>query len=417
MLVDVPPDQIAMGMYVHGFRGSWLNHPFWRAKFLVADDHVLEKIRTSHVDAVIIDMDKGSGPSRPAAIVHQSPAAVRLPPRRTDARTIPIRQTPAPHNADTMEVERARTIIAKGKRLVMRLFADARMGHLSMSNEIIGLVEEISASLERSRTTLISIARLKTKDEYTYLHSVAVCALMMNFGRQLGMDEDAVHDLGIAGLFHDVGKMAVPIDLLNKAGKLSDEEFAQMKRHTDAGHALLNACDQVPPVALDVALHHHERIDGTGYPHGLHGTAFTISARMGAICDIYDALTSDRIYKEAWTPAEAITRMKGWTDHLDQDLLFTFMQSISVYPPGLLIRLRSNRLGIILPNGRRASRPRARAFYSIPDAAFIDAQDVALSDSLSTDQAMGVELARHWPIDDWDSMQAHLLAGSYVPPG
>ncbi|MEC3911164.1 HD-GYP domain-containing protein [Sphingobium sp. CR2-8] len=417
MLVDVSPDEIAMGMYVHGFKGSWLHHPFWRAKFLVDDDRVLERIRSSTVDAVIIDIEKGAGAASPATSPHVATVQVESIARPSRPYRRPDRQPPYQRDPDSIEVERARTIIARGKRLVLRLFDDARLGTLSMSNEIVGLVEEISASLERSRTTLISIARLKTKDEYTYLHSVAVCALMMNFGRQLGMDEAEIRDLGIAGLFHDVGKMAVPIDLLNKAGKLSDEEFAQMKRHTAAGHDLLKACDKVPSVALDVALHHHERMDGTGYPDGLRGNAFSLAARMGAICDIYDALTSDRIYKEAWTPADAISRMRGWTDHLDQDLLFSFMQSITVYPPGMLVRLRSNRLGIILPNGRRASRPRARAFYAIADGTFIAAQDVALSDSLNTDQAMAAAVPAHWPIGDWTSLQAHLLAGSYVPPG
>lgn len=399
-------------MYIHGFEGSWFRHPFWRARFVVTDQGVLDRIRTSPIDGVIIDTAKGKALASPTASLSNEQVA-----RSSIVRPRPVMAThPSSITRQNPDVEQARKIIARGKQMVKRLFEDARLGNLAMSKDILDLVDEMSSSIERNRTTLINIARLKTKDEYTYLHSVAVSALMMNFARQLGMDADAIRDMGVAGLFHDVGKMMVSNEVLNKAGRLSDAEFAEIKAHTTAAAEMLSQCEKVPPLAIDVAQHHHERIDGTGYPHGLTGDRLSIAARMGAICDIYDALTSERAYKDAWTPAKAITRMTEWTDHLDQKLLFSFMLSIGLFPPGMLVRLRSNRLGVILPNGRRASRPKARAFYSIPDAMFLPAQDVTLSDDLKADQAVSLENPLHWPLSNWMKWQEILLSGDYTPP-
>ncbi|WP_281061186.1 HD-GYP domain-containing protein [Sphingobium sp. Sx8-8] len=413
MLISIDPYQVTMGMYVHAFKGSWFNHPFWRPRFVITDMDVLDRIRASDVEAVIIDSSKGKGPESkhpPAAMdVRGSPLPA--------TRSLQSRSWSAPREkVHNREMEQARQIISRGKQIVTRLFDEARLGRLAVTPDVLTLVDDISRSLERSRSTLLNMARLKNKDEYTYLHSVAVCALMVNFARQLGMDEDRVRDLGISGLMHDVGKMAVPLDILNKAGRLSDDEFALVKDHTLSGRTLLEQCEGMPQTAIDVALHHHERMDGTGYPFGIGGAQLSVAARMGAICDIYDALTSERIYKEAWTPSEAIARMSGWTGHLDEKLLFAFMQGMNLYPPGILVRLRSNRLAIALPNGRRGSRAKARAFYAIPERAFIPAEDIPLSDHPAGDQIISLEEPAHWPLVDWSSLQDDILLNRYRPP-
>jgi putative nucleotidyltransferase with HDIG domain len=412
LLISVDPDEVTIGMYVHAFKGSWFNHPFWRPRFVITDMDVLERIRSSDVDAVVIDISKGKGPEREPA-----PAAMRPAPYTGARRSIDSRgAAPEAGTKQNPEIAHARRIIARGKQLVMRLFEDARLGRLTVSADILTLVEDISQSLIRSRSTLLNMARLKSKDEYTYLHSVAVCGLMINFARQLGMEEDAVRDMGVAGLLHDVGKMVVPADILNKAGRLSADEFALVKEHTLSGRSLLEQCDNVPATAIDVALHHHERIDGTGYPFGISGERLSIPARMGAICDIYDALTSERIYKQAWTPSEAIAQMNSWNGHLDEGLLFAFMQSMELFPTGLLVRMRSNRLAVILPNGRRGSRAKARLFYSIPDRALLEAEDVTLTEGKAGDQVVSREDAGHWPLPNWQDMQDALLAGTYRSP-
>jgi len=156
---------------------------------------------------------------------------------------------------------------------------------------------------------LISLARLKTADDYTYMHSVAVWALMVALGRQMGLDEEELRTAGLAGLLHDLGKALMNQDVLNKPGKLTDEEFEHIKSHPHEGWKLLKEAGSVNEAVLDVCRHHHERTDGNGYPDRLAGEQFTRLARMGAICDVYDAITSNRPYKRGWDPAESILRM------------------------------------------------------------------------------------------------------------
>lgn len=404
----IVPSQATIGMYVCSFEGSWLHHPFWRARFLIEDEDTLEKIRSSAIDALIIDGAKGvaaptqvSGRTEPvgAGEVHQIP----VPRRSAGADSDP-------------EVERARSVLRRGKTLVARLFDDARLGRLVLTQDVAALVDEITRSVERSQTTLINMARLKTKDEYTYLHSVAVCALMINFARQLQMPEGQVHELGIGGLMHDVGKMAMPPEILNKEGRLTDAEFSEIKRHPLSGRDLLTGSGNVPAIAIDIALHHHEKVDGSGYPFGLSGSQISVAAKMGAICDIYDALTSDRCYKAAWTPAEAIMRMTQWKGHLDPDLLFTFQQSVGIFPPGLLVRLRSNRLAVILPNGRRGSRATARTFFDARAREFLGVEDVRISGGPTADQVVSREEPAHWPFPDWLKLHGDLMTGRYRQP-
>lgn len=406
MQLRIAPMQAMIGMYVCSFEGSWLHHPFWRAKFLIEDEATLEKIRSSAIDAIVIDTEKGLAPIEERQAERSA----------CDDAVAPLPMSPARRSARDPEVERARSLIRKGKALVEGLFEDARMGRLVVTQDVAALVDEIARSVERSQATLINMARLKSKDEYTYLHSVAVCALMINFARQLQMSEAQVQELGVAGLLHDVGKMAMPPEILNKPGRLTDAEFAEIKRHPMSGKALLESSGNIPPVALDVALHHHEKVDGSGYPFGFKGADISVAARMGAICDIYDALTSDRCYKAAWSPAEAITRMSEWKGHLDPDLLFAFKQSVGIFPPGLLVRLRSNRLAVILPNGRRGSRALARAFFDARGREFLGIEDVLISGGMDADQVMSREEPSHWPFPDWVKLHGDLMTGRYHMP-
>jgi putative nucleotidyltransferase with HDIG domain len=221
------------------------------------------------------------------------------------------------------------------------------MGRAVDASSAPGLVSEIADSVTRNPSALISLARIKTADEYTFMHSVAVCALMVGLARQMGLNDEATQQAGLAGLLHDLGKAHIPLEILNKPGKLSDAEFALMRGHPGAGHALLQG-QGLPAPVLDACLHHHEKIDGTGYPHRLPAEQITTLARMAAICDVYDAITSDRPYKAGWDPAESLRRMAEWTrDHLDQRLYQAFVKSLGIYPVGSLVRLTSGRLGVV----------------------------------------------------------------------
>jgi hypothetical protein len=184
-----------------------------------------------------------------------------------------------------------------------------------------------------------------------------------------------------------------------------------VREHPAFGHKLLSESPDMADMALDVCLHHHEKMDGTGYPFAMAGADITTAARLGAICDVYDALTSDRAYKDGWSPVEAITAMWQWEGHFDRSLLFAFMQSISIFPTRELVRLRSNRLGIVLENRRRSSRPRVCAFYSTRDHVLQPPEIVTITDDFSGDQIIAPELPEAWGFTNWDDMADDLMLG------
>jgi len=321
LLRKILVSQLRFGMYVHGLDASWFDHSFWRSKFLLTDPADLQALRSSGVKALWIDTGKG------VDVETATPPAAESPQLVSDAVPVAPRPTAASVQQCSVreEMQRAAQLLKRSKQQVTSLFNEARLGKAVDPQQCLPLVEQISASLARNGSALLSLARLKTKDEYTYMHSVAVCALMVALGRQLGLSEQEVQEAGFAGLLHDIGKMAMPLDVLNKPGKLSDDEYAVMRSHPERGHAiLLGAGAAVSEAVLDVCLHHHEKMDGTGYPHRLVGEQIRRLARMGAICDVYDAITSDRPYKTAWDASGSLARMAQWQGHFDTQILHAF---------------------------------------------------------------------------------------------
>ena len=404
MYKSILRDQVRIGMFIHRFEGSWFKHPFWRGRFLLVDADDMTAIAQSGIKRLIIDTSKGLDVDEPASL---KPAGIiapvtATPSRSTNSATVkPARAIRQDDGRERARIEASR-VADRSKKVMREIFDAARLGKAGQCAAVTAVVADVTTMIEKNRQAFLKVLRLKSKDEYTYLHSVAVCALMINLGRQIKLDEATIADLGTAGLLHDIGKMLVPDALLNKAGRLTDAEFSLMRTHAERGFELLKDIDAVPELALDVCRHHHEKIDGSGYPDNLSGPEISLAARMGAICDVYDALTSNRAYKEAWTPVEAITRMQSWDGHFDPALLFSFMQSIDTYPVGLIVQLRSNRIGVVLDNGRRASRPKVLAFYSTREEAWIDNEIVMIGEALSRDAILANVDPADWGISQSD---------------
>lgn len=407
MIKRIRVTDLRLGMFVQEFCGSWLDHPFWRNSFELVDPQDLVRIRASRAREVIIDTGRGLDVAVPdVADEAQDGAREAQPP----AEALPDVQVPAPapHVSFDDECVRAKKILKNARLVVSSVFQEARMGRVLEMKAVIGLVEIITSSVERNQSSLISLARLKNADEYTYMHSVAVCSLMVALARELGFDAEATRKAGLAGLLHDVGKAAIPLEVLNKPGKLTDAEFDVVKQHPRAGTDILENSYDVDDVARDVCLHHHEKMDGTGYPEKLGSDDLSLYARMGAVCDIYDAVTSNRPYKDGWDPAVSLRRMAEWApNHLDRAVFHAFVKCVGIYPIGSLVRLQSGRLGVVVEQNPVASlTPKVKVFYSTGSQSRIRPEIIDLSHAGCKDKIESVEMREKWDFPDLDAMWA-----------
>ena len=403
MLKKISVKQLTVGMYLKEFCGSWMEHPFWRNSFVITDPNDIERILASSIQEVWIDSAQGLDvpPDEPTISEAETQAQVDA---ELDAAARAARDV-APLSIQK-EMARAAKICAQAKQAVTSMFQEARMGKAVDAANARKLVEEISDSVTRNPGALISLARLKTADDYTYMHSVAVCALMIALGRQLGLDEELIRKLGIAGLLHDLGKAMMPLEVLNKPGKLTDEEFRIMKSHPEEGYKLLQESHGVDEITFDVVLHHHEKTDGSGYPKGLKGDEISLHAKMGAVCDVYDAITSNRPYKAGWDPAESLRKMAEWANgHFDPTVFQAFVKSLGIYPIGSLVRLGSGRLGIVVDQSPKSLlMPRIKVFFSTRSSARIRPELIDLSAPGCMEKIASREDPANWNFPDLDEL-------------
>lgn len=400
MLKRIAVKDIKLGMFICEFCGSWMEHPFWKTRFLLEDEKDLRAILASGIKELWIDVSQGLDVS--AEIAGKTEAEVE---HETDALLL---EAERPGNAERVpmdeELKSAARLCNRAKESVIEMFSDARMGKAIQVEKAHELVDEISRSVLRQPHALISLARLKTADEYTYLHSVAVCALMIALARQLNLDEETVRDAGMAGLLHDIGKVGIPLKVLNKPGKLTDEEFAIVKSHPELGARILIENYQVPPMALDVCLHHHEKVDGTGYPYGLKGDTISLFAKMGAVCDVYDAITSNRPYKKGWSPADSIRKMAEWSKgHFDEAVFQAFVKTVGIYPTGSLVRLESGRLAVVVEqNEASLLLPKVKIFFSVKTKMPIIQEVLDLAKLQGKEKIIGRESPDDWGFKNLD---------------
>ncbi len=341
-----------------------MDHPFWKKSFLLDRQEDLNTLQNCGIQEVYIDTDKGLDILEQSEIVSLQDEQEKI---EHALKNIPINKGKAiPKVSMHDELDRARKLQSQSKAAVHSMFQEARMGNAIKISDAEPLVDEINLSISRNPEAFLNIARLKNVDDYTYLHSVAVCALMIALGKQLALDDKQIKDVGIAGLLHDVGKMMIPADVLNKPGKLTDEEFEIIKTHPRKGWEILKLSEGANQVALDVCLHHHEKVNGKGYPESISGDALSLYARMGAVCDVYDALTSNRCYKNGWEPAETIRKMAEWKDgHFDETVFHAFVKTIGIYPSGTLVKLKNGKLAVVVQQSDKSLlAPLVKAFFS-----------------------------------------------------
>ncbi|WP_312832305.1 HD-GYP domain-containing protein [Sedimentibacter saalensis] len=221
--------------------------------------------------------------------------------------------------------------------------------HATAIKQLSGIVSSLITEIMYKDDLSYNIIDFKNYDNYTYQHCLNVATLSISTGISLGLSEGALHDLGMAGLLHDIGKMMIPLEILNKPGKLTEEEFDIIKEHPVNAVSLLN--DLVPYSVLSAIQSHHEKLDGTGYPYGVSGSNIHFYGRVLAVCDVYDALTSDRSYRMTSFPSEVIEYIMGCADtHFDYEILKSFLKVIVAYPIGTFVRLSNKRIAVVVKN-------------------------------------------------------------------
>lgn len=354
-------------MYIHDLDCSWLKHPFAASRFLIKDSQTIQKIASAGIRTVSIDTDRGrdvEAVAAPEEMVREAPSAPSQP-QRVAARE---------------EGPRAAVLFREATSVIKNMMEDARVGRQVEMQMLDPLAERMVQSTFRSPHALSGITRIKTKDEYTFMHCVSVAGLMTTFAMEMGLDEETIHQVAIGGMVHDIGKTLVPDAVLNKPGKLDDDEFVVMKRHVDFSGELLREHLGLSQVAIDVAMMHHERMDGSGYPLGLKDDGISLIGQMSAIVDVYDALTSVRVYKEAWQPSVALKKLLEWSPHhYNRELVQRFIKCLGIYPVGSLVELASGRVGVVTEQGADMLRPQLRIIYNARRNAYERVVDVDLA--------------------------------------
>ncbi|WP_114953337.1 HD-GYP domain-containing protein [Sphingosinicella terrae] len=427
-MLRVRKEDLRLGMYIQGLEGSWFDHPFWKSKFLLTEEEDLRKLQDSEIDVVLVDAARSLAPAlahlsapepAPRSKLLEEFAAKSPSPRpragkaagAKDLTADPWRR-PAPR---PNEFHAARMVLTDCMAAVGELFVHVEKGGDRAIEEATPVVNAIAESVERHPDALVTLTRVRSLDQYTYMHSIAVSALMVNLARQLQLPSDYVTQAGTAGLFMDIGKAFLPPLLLSKRLPYTAEDWAEMHRHPQLGAEAVSSSGDLSKIVADVCLHHHERYDGSGYPHGLAGDDISLFARMAAICDTYDALTSARPHRAAYGPAEAIAEMYKLKGHFDESMLTAFIRSIGVYPVGSLVRLESRRLALVVAQRReQLTRPVVRVFYSVVERAHVPPQELDLSIFPEPDRIVCREEPSRWGLSNWDDFSMNLLHGQPV---
>jgi HD-GYP domain-containing protein (c-di-GMP phosphodiesterase class II) len=393
MLKTISADQLKVGMYIHELDCSWIDHPFARNQFKISDPSDIKKISAAGIKTLKIDTEKGLDVTAPAA---NQPDIVQT----ENAKNSNTSKAPAsarPNLAKTRN--KAKDIKSLAEKAITNIMADVKLGQQVEMELVTPVVDKMADSVLENHNALLGLSRIRHMDKYTFEHSVNIGVLMMSFAKSRGMSEKTIHDVGVGGLLHDIGKTLTPPEILNKPGKLTDEEFIIMRRHVVDSRIILEKTPGINQTALDVAALHHEKFDGSGYPNGVKGDEISEIGLMSAIVDVYDALTADRCYHKGQDPSVVLKRMLSWAGcHFKPQLVQEFIHCVGIYPPATLVMLSNKYLAVVIENNDNLLLPRVVAFLNTRTRETIEPQIIDLSEQskLKIDSS---ESDKDWKVD------------------
>lgn len=405
MIKKINKDELKVGMYIHDLNCGWLDHNFFRRRFMLKSESDLKKIHESGTIELYIDTDKGLDAVGPTEQEVQEEIREKL--QEVAERS----HGESEQTSHRQELEVAKKIQGEATKVITNILSDIRLGKQIEVERVSPVVGQITESILRNQGTLVSLCRIKERDTYTFQHSVSVCTLLVTFCRYMGMSREVIQEAGMGGMLHDIGKMRVPDNILNKPGKLTDAEFAIMKSHVTLGVDILKQTPGVSTTVMQISGEHHERFDGSGYPDKQKAQAISQLGRMAAIVDVYDAITSNRCYHTGMEPSVALQKLFEWSGHhLDEELVQHFIQAIGIYPVGSLVRLESNRLAVVVQQGTAGLLyPVVRLVYDIKKNARLKPVDEDLSNAESGgDHIVSAESPETWKVNPFDFLTLDL---------
>ena len=343
--VKIPVHAIKVGMRVMELDRPWTETPFMFQGFRVEHVQQIEEI-SQYCKEVTVEYD----------------AEDWVPPteRAVLGRPLRKRQTYNYHAPINSDYRSAQSLYNETNSLTRSVMDDVRLGRAINIKEVKTTVSAAVKTIIESPDAVQWLSRIRTRSEYTAEHCVNVGLLSINFGRHLGYEEEDLNRIGLAGMLHDVGKSLTPLEVLHKEGSLTMEEFDIMQRHTTDGRNILMAHPDVMHGAVDVAYGHHESLDGTGYPRKLQSSGISELTRIVTVCDVYDAITSDRCYRKGQSSLRAFDVLNREAGRkFDQRLVEEFIRCIGLYPTGSIVELRNGANGIVVSaNYRNRHLPR-----------------------------------------------------------
>lgn len=366
----VPVEDLVLGLYVVELDRPWLETPFLFQGFPLNSSTEIEQLR-EHCDYVYVDPERSdatalkrlnaTGPATPRKRGETGGAKIyKLPPR---SRREVHNDVASAFGADSYPDESrfrellriARNVRERSRGFVDQVFQDIRLGRSVETNEARGLVRDMVASIAENASASLWLTNLKKRDEYTHIHCLNVCVLAIAFGRHLGLGRGELETLGLGALLHDVGKMRTPDEVLNKPGKLTDEEFRIIQQHPEEGYRIMSATGRIPVGALEIIRFHHERLSGRGYPLGLAGEQISLPVMISALADVYDAMTSDRVYRDGM-PADKVLKImfQQAKTEFGQELVEEFIRCIGIFPVGSLVELDTGAVAMVIASDRQA---------------------------------------------------------------
>lgn len=351
-------DALKPGMVISGYVCDWGGDPARWGKKTIQKGEEIEKIRGYGIEEVYIDttlgLDVVDAPTlqEVKAAIGQEIKKIAAHPKSISATP---KQTPPKEITLQDELANARKVTDQARKVVASVLIDARLGKQVEVGPVRDAVERMTESAFNNIGAILSLSMIKRKDEYTFMHSVNVGVFLISFCHTLNMEREQIVQAGIGGMLHDIGKMKVPLEILNSPNKLTDEEFQIMRGHPRFSGEILREAPQIGPLSIEVAEQHHERFNGSGYPAKLAGQEIGLFGQMAAIVDVYDAITTNRSYHLGMSSHEALEKMYEWCKHhFDLALFQQFVQSVGIYPIGSLVRLENHQVGVVIENHREA---------------------------------------------------------------